>query len=391
MTHSQFLTQDLKEAVRKRDWQIDEVFLINTLEKLLNCPSPSGMTDDVVNVTSAILEDLGIEYELTRRGAIRATLRGKKYSPDRAVVAHLDTLGAIVKNVKANGRLALAPIGHWSSRFAEGARVCVHADHNLYKGTILPLKASGHSYNEEIDRQPSNWDQVEIRLDEISHDLADLERLGINIGDMVTVNAQPEFHDNGFICSRHLDDKAGVAAILAAAKAILEGGFTLPLECHLLFTISEEVGVGASHVLHGDVAEMVSVDNGTNSPVQNSSNYGVTIALQDMTGPFDRHLSHKLISLARTFGIEHERDVFRYYRSDAAAALEAGNDIRTALICFACDGSHGWEQSHISSLVAVSDLLVAYLRSPLLFERDEFAIGPKDDFPSGEDKPDADQ
>src|SRR3546814_2447682 len=102
-------------------------------------------------------------YGLTRRGAIRAELPGRRKSPDRAVVAHLDTLGATVKGLKPNGRLALVPIGHWSSRFAEGARVTVFTDKGYYRGTILPLKASGHTYNTEIDTQPTYWDHVEDR------------------------------------------------------------------------------------------------------------------------------------------------------------------------------------------------------------------------------------
>jgi putative aminopeptidase FrvX len=149
----------------------------------------------------------------------------------------------------------------------------------------------------------------------------------------------------------------------------------------LLFTISEEVGVGASHILHGDVAEMVSIDNGTIAPGQNTSEFGVTIAMQDSSGPFDWHLTHKLIDLCRAHGIEHSRDVFRYYRSDAASALEAGNDIRTSLICFACDGSHGYERTHIRSLEALAELLALYMQSDPLFKRDSKAMGPISDFP----------
>jgi len=376
------LTPALEEAAAHgRDWRIDRDYMTEVLGKFLNCPSPSGMTDEVVNLTCSLLDELEIEYELTRRGAIRATLHGQEKSPDRAIIAHLDTLGAMVKRLKDNGRCELVPIGHWSSRFAEGARVTIHSDEGQHHGTILPNKASGHTFNKEIDSQPSAWDNVEIRVDRRVHSRRDLEELGIKVGDTVVVHANPFFSDDGFVCSRHLDDKAGVSALLAAAKTVREHDFALPLECHLLLTISEEVGVGASHVLHGDVAEMVSIDNGTIAQGQNTSEYGATISMQDMSGPFDWHLTRKLLTLAEAFSIEHQRDVFKFYRSDAAAALEAGNDIRTALVCFACDGSHGWERTNLDSLEAVADLMVAYMRSPMLFERDREAIGPMDDFP----------
>ena len=382
MTEIQPLTPELLKASKKgRDWDLDLDYMTDVLRQLLTTPSPSGMTDAIVNLVCGMFDELGIEYELTRRGAIRATLPGVSKAPDRAIVAHLDTLGAMVKNLKSNGRCEVVPIGHWSARFAEGARVTIHSELGQHHGTILPLKASGHTYNKEIDTQPSEWNNLEIRVDRRIHSKQGLIDHSINIGDTVVVHANPVFSDDGFVCSRHLDDKAGVAALMTAAKAIVDGKFKLPLECHILLTISEEVGVGASHVLHGDVAEMVSIDNGTIAPGQNTSEYGATISMQDMAGPFDWHLTRKLLTLAKAFQIEHSRDVFKFYRSDAAAALEAGNDIRTALVCFACDASHGWERTNLESLEAVADLMVAYMRSPILFERDEMALGPKEDFP----------
>jgi peptidase M42 family hydrolase len=361
---------------------VDTDYIQAILKRLLEIPSPSGLTDAVVHVVCEELENLGIAFEITRRGAIRANIPGIRYSPDRAIISHLDTLGCMVKNLKDNGRLEIVPIGFWSSRMAEGARVTVYSDGpRMFRGSVLPLKASGHVYNKEIDTQEVSWSNVEIRLDEIVHTKADLINLGLNVGDHISVDPTPEFSESGFIVSRHLDDKAGVAAALAAAKAVNESDVRIPVDCHLLFTISEEVGVGASHILHGDVAEMVSIDNGTIAPGQNTSEFGVTIAMQDSSGPFDWHLTHKLIDLCRAHGIEHSRDVFRYYRSDAASALEAGNDIRTSLICFACDGSHGYERTHIRSLEALAELLALYMQSDPLFKRDSKAMGPISDFP----------
>jgi putative aminopeptidase FrvX len=156
----------------------------------------------------------------------------------------------------------------------------------------------------------------------------------------------------------------------------------LPVSCNLLLTISEEVGSGASAVLHGDVAEMVAVDNSTCGPGQESSEFGVTAVVMDMSGPFDYHLTHKLIGLCQEFGIEHARDVFKQYRTDAASAIEAGNDIRTALICFGVDASHGFERSHIDSLRAVAELMALYLQSPLTFTRDRQDLGSLKGFPT---------
>jgi len=366
------------------DLSIDEAYLLDVLKRLLETPSPTGMTDAAVALVCAELEMLGIPFELTRRGAIRTTLAGTAKAPDRAIVSHLDTLGAMVKGILPNGRLEVVPIGTWAARFAEGARVTIFGEQQLYRGTILPLKASGHVYNEEVDAQESNWTNLEVRIDAPTVSEKETQAFGIQIGDTIAIDPQPEFGPHGFINARHLDDKAGVATVLAAAKAIREEKLTLPIDCHLLFTLSEEVGVGASAVLHGDVAELVSVDNGTIAPGQNTSAHGVTIAMQDSSGPFDWHLTRSLIGLASDYKIEHTRDVFRFYRSDAAAAVEAGNDIRAALVCFGLDASHGWERTHKASLLAVARLLALYMQSEPLFRRDREALGPVGDLPAGD-------
>jgi len=363
---------------------IDRAYLLETLASLLEIPSPTGMTDAAVMFVCRQLDQLGIPFKLTRRGAIRADVRGVQYSPDRAIVSHLDTLGAMVKGILPNGRLQVVPIGTWSARFAEGARGTIFTSNDgRIRGTFLPLKASGHVFHEEVDTQPISWTNLEFRIDERVNNPADIATIGIQIGDTIAIDPQPEFNANGFINSRHLDDKAGVAGVLAAAKAVVDAGIALPMDCHLLFTISEEVGVGASHVLHGDVAELVSIDNGTIAPGQNTCEYGVTIAMQDSSGPFDWHLTRSLIDLCQTHDIPFSRDVFRWYRSDAAAAVEAGNDIRTALLCFALDSSHGYERTHVDSIEALARLLTLYMQRPPLFARDAARMGPAGDLPTG--------
>ncbi len=361
---------------------IDQAYVQDVLLRLLSTPSPSGYTDRIVHLIVDELDKLRVPVELTRRGAIRATLEGESGSPDRAVVAHVDTLGAMVKGLKPNGRVEVVPIGHWNARFAEGARVTMFTDLSMHRGTLLPLKASGHTFADEVDRQPSNWQNLELRVDENCYNCDDLMRLGVHVGDFIAVDAQPELLSNGYIVSRHLDDKAGAAVLLGAIKAVKDSCVRLPIDCHPLFTISEEVGSGASAVLHGDVAEMLTLDNGTTAPGQNSSEFGVTVCMADMSGPFDYHLTHYLIQLCQEFGIRYQRDLFRYYRSDSAAAVEAGNDLRTALATFGIDASHGWERIHWNSLQSLAQLVTVYMQSPLMYARDKGVLGPRTGFPT---------
>lgn len=350
--------------------KIDLDYMADVLKRLLETPSPTGYTDQATRLVYQELDALGLEHELTRRGAIRTRIAGDAQKGARAIVAHIDTLGAQVKALKPNGRLELVPIGHWSARFAEGARTRIFTDDGVYSGTILPLKASGHTFGDEVDTLPVGWAHVELRVDAWAQTAADLAALGIAVGDIVSVEAQPEFLPNGFVVSRHLDDKAGVAIMLAALKALTERKLRPPVDIYWLFSIAEEVGHGASSILTPDIASLIAVDNGTTAPGQNSAEFGVTVAMADQTGPFDWHLARKLIKLCEEWDIRHQRDVFRYYRSDAAAAVEGGGDVRTALLAFGVDASHGYERIHMHALRSLAELLTAYAVSAVEIARD---------------------
>ncbi|MEM6491328.1 MAG: osmoprotectant NAGGN system M42 family peptidase [Pseudomonadota bacterium] len=353
---------------------IDVAYLLDKLEALLRIPSPTGYTDSVVRWLCEELTRLDISFELTRRGAVRARIPGAQFHGARAFVSHVDTLGALVKQLKENGRLELTPIGTWSARFAEGARATVFTETGAFRGTILPHKASGHTFGDEIDTAPIGWQQVELRIDALARDLDDLRALGVEIGDFVSIDPQPEFLDNGFVVSRHLDNKGGVAAMLAAMKAMKDAP-TPPVDVYWLFTIAEEVGHGAASILPQNVAAMVTVDNGTSAPGQNSSEFGVTIGMGDETGPFDYHLTRRLVQLCKQHGVSYRKDVFRYYRSDSASALEAGADVRTALMTFGIDASHGYERIHAHALRSCAALMVLYAIAEVTIPRDEMLVG----------------
>ena len=350
--------------------QIDEAYLVAQLQALLQIDSPTGYTDQVVRHCSKELTRLGLTPELTRRGAIRAVRQGSRRKGARAIVAHLDTLGAQVKLVKDNGRLELVPIGHWSARFAEGARVTLYSEVGSFRGTVLPLKASGHTFNDEVDTLPVGWPFVELRIDAVTQTKAETRALGIDVGDFVAFDTNVEILDNGFINARHLDDKAGVAIALAAIEALEREAVKTPVDVHFLFTIAEEVGVGAAAIVTPEIASMVTIDNGTTAPGQNSSEFGVTVAMADQSGPFDYHLTRKLVDLCRENDIPFQKDVFRYYRSDSASAIEAGHDVRTALLTFGIDASHGYERIHTHALTSVATLTALYAASPLEIARD---------------------
>jgi peptidase M42 family hydrolase len=350
---------------------IDIDYLKRCLEDLVNTPSPVGLTERATVKVAAWLETLGYDVSYTRRGVL--SVRIGTGEPRRALAAHIDTLGAMVTGFHSNGRPKIRNTGTWAARFAEGARCSIFTDSGQLRGTILPLKASGHLFNTEVDTQPADWDNLEVRIDHLPrldptpgpvHARSDA--FDVNVGDIVAIDAQPEFLDNGFIVSRHLDDKAGVACLLAALKSLADSGRQPKVPTQVMFTISEEVGIGGTHGFGEAVQELVAVDNGVTGPGQTTHDEAVTIAFRDRTGPFDLPITKHLVRLAQQNSIAHVRDTFRSYRSDSAAAIDAGWDLRVGLICFSLDSSHGWERTHIKSLEELTKLIVAYIDSDLV-------------------------
>ena len=363
---------------------IDMDYVQDVLVHLLRTPSPTGRTDEVVQYVGELLLDLGMDLTVTRRGLLNATLPGRRTRPDRAIVVHADTIGCMVTRLKDNGRLEVTQLGTHSARFAEGAHVTIFTDdERVHTGTVLPLKSSGHQYGDEVDTQGVGWPLVEVRVDEPVCDASSLSSLGIQVGDFVALDANPTITSAGYVKSRHLDDKAGIAAAIGAFKSLLDANVTPLVSAHLLVTIAEEVGHGATHGLDTDVAEMIAVDNAVVAPGQQSREECANIAMLDSTGPFDYHFSRRLIALCDEHGVPNRRDTFRYYRSDAASAVEAGLEMRTALVGFGVDSSHGHERTHLDGVKHVAELLSLYLQTDLTFpDWDTTERGPLVEFPS---------
>jgi putative aminopeptidase FrvX len=314
-----------------------------------------------------------VDYDITRRGTVRARLPGavsEDLEPARALVNHVDTIGAMVRRIKPDGRLMVAPIGYWSSRFAEGTRVLVFAESAVYTGTLLPTVTWGVSRDVGTETTPVDWDHIELRLDEPVLDEAGTRALGIEVGDFIACHSRPEVLDNGYIVGRNLDNKAGVAAVLVAMRNVVERKLPLPSDIYVLFTVTETVGSGAGSAILPEVSELVTVDFASVPACEALTYDSLTIAYGDSAGPYDYHLTAHLQQLANEHDIPCQRRVLDASHNDAAAALAAGHDVRTAVIAYAGDATHSVERTHFSTLENMVRMLIGYMCSAPTFAHD---------------------
>ncbi len=340
---------------------LDEAYLLNFLVELLNTPSPTGFTDAAIALCEQRLAAFsGLVLKRTRKGALLAVWTGERQDAPRAITAHVDTLGAMVKEIKADGRLKLTQIGSyaWNSIEGEGCTVFPRQGKPV-RGSILLTKASSHVYGQETGKSERDGDTLEVRLDAKVFFADEVRDLGLEVGDFVAFDPRVTV-ENGFVRSRHLDDKAGVAAILAAVKAMSENGLKPRQTTYILLSNHEEVGHGAAGI-PAEVHEVLAVDMAAVGDGQESDEYHATLCVKDSSGPYDHHLSNRLRSLAEENGIPYKVDIYPYYSSDAQAYWRQGGDAAVALIGPGVDASHNYERTHLEALRATAQWIMAYL------------------------------
>lgn len=345
-------------------WKEQET--LNLLEKLVNTASPSGYTTSILKEIGKFLETNEIPYKKTNKGAIIATFKGKNDEQHRLLTAHVDTLGAIVKEVKGSGRLKLNKIGGFNWNAVEGEYCTIHtADGKKIRGTILMHETTVHVYAGCGDLKRDD-NHIEVRIDEKVFSAEDTRALGIEVGDFVSFDARFEKIESGFVKSRHLDDKASTALLLQLMKTLKEENIELPYTTHFYISNNEEIGYGGNASVPDQVVEYIAVDMGAIGDGQRSDEYTVSICAKDSSGPYHYELTQHLVKLAKDGNIPYKLDIYPHYGSDASAAIRAGFDVRHALFGPGIESSHAYERTHVDSLKATAQLLSAYVLSAMV-------------------------
>ena len=204
---------------------VDTTYLTKFLVDLLNIPSPTGFAEPAIAFVEKELSQFSqLQLTRTRKGALVAKWEVESAKEPVALTAHVDTLGAVVKEIKSNGRLKLSRIGGIEWPTVEGEGVWIFASNGeKIRGSVLVETASGHIFGQDMKATPRDDDHMEVRLDARTVSDKETRALGIRIGDCVAFDPRVEV-TNGFVRSRHLDDKACVANIVSAIKSLSDAG-----------------------------------------------------------------------------------------------------------------------------------------------------------------------
>ena len=340
---------------------------IDYLKKLTSIPSPTGFTREVADYLVEELERLGYKPIRTNKGGVNVIVKGKDDNKHRVVTAHVDTLGAMVRAVKSDGRLKMAKIGGYPWNMIEGENCLVHvaSTGKTVSGTILIHQTSTHVYKDAGTAERTE-DNMEVRLDAKVRNEKETRNLGIDVGDFISFDPRTTITDTGFIKSRFLDDKVSAAILLDLLRIYKEENLELPNTTHFMFSVFEEVGHGANSNLPKEAVEYLAVDMGAMGDDQQTDEYTVSICVKDASGPYNYEFRNHLVQLAKDNDIQYKLDIYPYYGSDASAAMRAGAEVKHALLGAGIESSHSYERTHIDSVEQTQKLVNAYLRSTLV-------------------------
>jgi len=337
---------------------IQTSYAVDQVMKMVSIPSPTGFTRKAEEYLLKTLTDLGFAPEHTPKGTVICCLGGE--GAPLLLSAHVDTLGAMVRSVKANGRLRYTQVGGYTDNSVENENCLIHTRKGpVYSGTVQSIHASRHVWG-DTSAEKRGDENLEIVVDAQCDSAAEAKALGIAAGDYITWDPRAVVTDTSYVKSRHLDDKASSGVLLALAKQVAEG-MRLKRKVYVMFTVFEEVGHGASASVPRDVVDFLAVDMGCVGDDLTCRETQVSICLKDSAGPFHYDFTNELIALADEAGVDYALDIYPHYSSDTATALRSGMEARHALIGPGVFASHGYERTHVKGIENTLKLLTALI------------------------------
>ena len=337
-------------------------YSITKARELLSIDSPTGYTERAAEWVKSEFKSLGFNAYTTVKGGVIVELGGKESAEGGILLeAHIDTLGAMVAEIKANGRLRLTNLGGMRAENAECENATLYTrDGRKYEGSFQLNNPSVHVNGSYADTKRS-YDTMELVLDEDAESVKDIKDMGIEVGDIVAFDPRTRITEKGYIKSRFLDDKLSVGILLGLAKYISDNSSIADRPTFLHLTVYEEVGHGGCASVPEGVTEAISVDMGCVGIGLECTERQVSICAKDSHGPYNYDVVGKLIAAAKAESADYAVDVYPFYGSDVEATLTAGYDIKHGLIGAGVYASHGYERSHKDGVKNTLLVLKGYL------------------------------
>jgi putative aminopeptidase FrvX len=339
--------------------------LLALLEELLITHSPVGDEGEMDAVLAPYFERLCDEMRVIGGETLVGHIAGRGLAPPIQVHAHKDEISAIVKRIDPDGVLHLDPLGGMHAwKYGEGA-VEILGDREIVPG-VLGV-GSMHTTAEtpavhQARQYALDWSLVHVTTRQSAEQLA--ER-GVHNGSRVVVHRSRKrpILIGDCVAGYALDDKAGLAIMVAAMEAMAAGRRPRG-DVYLVATMCEEMLSGSSSYVAGQipaetmlaleigpVAEEYQVDN-CDRPV---------VWYRDRITTYTKSICDELVRLADALGFGAQPAVYSSAGTDASTARQHGQVARIACLGFPGENTHGYELACLSGMENTYRLLMGWL------------------------------
>ncbi len=340
--------------------EINKEFTLNLLKEIINIPSPTGYTKNVMNYIEKVISEYGYIFYSNKKGNRIIEIEGEDNSYCVGIPVHVDTLGAMVRSINSDATLKITSIGGNMYSTLDGEYCKIHTrTGKIYTGTMLSTSPAIHVYPDAKSKERSE-DNMMVRIDEVVKTKEDVLKLEIGVGDFISIEPKFAVTSSGYIKSRYLDNKAGTACALSLMELFKRMGRKPKNKVKIIVSSYEEVGHGSSNI-PSDIDELVGIDMGCVGLDLSCTEQDVSICAKDGSGPYDYDITNRLIELSKKHKLNYAVDIYPMYSSDVSASLKGGNDIKGALIGPGVHASHGMERTHFDGITNTIKLMYAYL------------------------------
>jgi len=339
---------------------------LNLLAKLTSTPGLPARENRVAQLIRSSLPDDGWITQTDSLGNVIAHLPGK--GSKVLLVAHMDEVGLIVRRITEDGFLLVERLGGTSLRALPGARLELWTKKGALPAMVglLPAHLDNNQFLHLRD----------IYIDIGAKSRAEVEKMGVRVGDGLTWSSPLEQRDVGLVVGKALDDRLGCLVLLSMASKLRSG--KIPTDLYMAFVVQEESGlrggvpvvnmfapdivVGVDGTLAFDTPDL----EGQQSDIRLGK--GPTIKLMDAirgkTGSYlpDLELVERFRTLAEEGSIPLQAEIVTGLSTAITPLPFAAQGVRTAALSFPLRYHHSpIETAHVNDFEWLIDLLISFV------------------------------
>lgn len=325
-------------------------------EELSQINGVSGHEENVAAYLNNAYSEMGYDVIYDNLGSIAAVKKSKKKDAKTLMIlAHMDEVGFLVKDILDTGVLKMHPVGGWFSQNLLAHRVSVTTrSGKVFKGAIGATPPHLLTADERI--RPFQIESMIVDIGANSKEEA-LE-WGVNIGDMIVVDGKFENLSNNRLLAKAFDNRYGCVMGLD----ILDTFKDIELDFNLVVgaSVQEEVGLRGAQTLtnminpdEAIILDCSPANDAVSKDAMGKLGEGVLIRVMDGSMIASKDFLYELVDVCTVNDIKHQ-----YYYSpggtDAGIVHKTHSGVRTLTCCIVARNIHT-----SSSILDTNDYLAA--------------------------------